>query len=151
MAVCFCGCGNKCPWHARAINKRGRLVNRDLAEAQSLLEGLIYSPSVVEHIRNGEIVSSELARFVHEDLDINAHRYLESHSRAWRRTHGLFFTADALTRSLQIAEMQLGVGPDQLAAMVIDDQTDPFLFQILSPGKLASRMLEEPPTGRSSL
>src|SRR4051794_14183899 len=66
---CFCGCGRKVRFGKRSVNKRGSIINGDLADVRMLLSQGMQSPNAEEFVHDGEVLCEALASAVHAGED----------------------------------------------------------------------------------
>jgi hypothetical protein len=120
MAQCFCGCGRKVSFRRRPINKRGAIINGDLAKVRALLAHGLESPNAEIYVHDGELLCSALAEAVHANLDPGPE--LEHETRGFMRFGQAEFGDGALGRAVRRA----GLSADEALAAMARGERDPF-------------------------
>ncbi|HWK30112.1 MAG TPA: hypothetical protein VNS09_26310 [Solirubrobacter sp.] len=69
MARCFCGCGHTVRFRIRAVNKRGSIIDGDVASVRTLLARDLSSPNAEVLVHDGDLLLAELADAVHTGID----------------------------------------------------------------------------------
>jgi hypothetical protein len=69
MTQCFCGCGQRVSFRMRSVNKRGKIINGDLANVRLFLSRGLESPNAEAFVQDGEALCAALAQGVHEGID----------------------------------------------------------------------------------
>jgi hypothetical protein len=120
MAQCFCGCGRKARFGMRAVNKRGSIINGDLATVRTLTSRGLKSPTVDVFIHDGDLLLAVLAEAVHAGVDPGPE--LEHETRGFMRFgHRAFGTA-----ALGSAIRRSGMTSDEAIAAIAAGEWDPF-------------------------
>ena len=119
MAQCFCGCGRKVSFGRRSVNKRGSIINGDLAQVRMMLDRGMVSPSAQAFVHDGEILCGALADALHEGVDPGPE--VEAETRGFMR-FGRSFGNAALGNAIR----RSGMSSDQALAAIMSGEWDPF-------------------------